>query len=79
MSDQQRDRDAKGRYTSEKRVDNSDILTAVAEHEPASTREIADAVGVPRRSALRYLDDMAESGAIRKKKLDPRRVVWLRE
>lgn len=73
-----RDRDAKGRYTSESEIDETDLLIAVESHEPASTREVADELGIPRRSALRYLDDLANNGNIRKKKLDPRRVVWMR-
>lgn len=74
-----RDRDEHGRYMSSKQIDYDEILSAVVKHEPASTREVADAIGVPRRSALRYLDDLTESEQIRKKKLDPRRVVWIRE
>ena len=75
----ERDRDEHGRYTSSKQIDYDDILSAVDDHEPASTREVADAIGVPRRSALRYLDDLTEGKQLRKKKLDPRRVVWIRE
>lgn len=74
-----RERDENGRYTSRSQIDEADILDAVSMHEPASTREIADKLDIPRRSALRYLDDLADAGEIRKKKLDPRRVVWMAE
>lgn len=72
-----RDRNEKGRYTSGTQINETDLINAVAEFEPASTREVADAVGIPRRSTLRYLNDMAENDEVQKKKLDPRRVVWM--
>lgn len=46
-------RDNHGRYTAE--YDDKEILEAVEEHEPASTREIADAVGCSRQNADRRL------------------------
>ena len=77
MSD--RERDEKGRFTSKKHIEKNEILSVVEEYEPASTREVADVVGIPRRSALRYLDDLSDEGTVKKKKLDPRRVVWTRD
>ena len=41
-----------------------------------STREIADAIGLGRRGTLDRLDNLADNGAIQKKKLDKRVTIW---
>jgi predicted transcriptional regulator len=48
---------------------DEDFLEAVEEHEPASTKEIADEVGCSRRNADVRLRKLAEAGEIRKKKV----------
>lgn len=48
---------------------NEDFLEAVAELEPASTREIAEAVGCSRRNADVRLRKLEEANKIRKKKI----------
>jgi predicted transcriptional regulator len=48
---------------------DEDFLEAVAELEPASTREIAEAVGCSRRNADVRLRKLEEANKIRKKKV----------
>lgn len=48
---------------------DEDFLDAVKEHEPASTSEVADAVGCSRRNADVRLRKLEEAGEIRKKKV----------
>ncbi|PSP60217.1 hypothetical protein BRC73_03250, partial [Halobacteriales archaeon QH_7_66_37] len=59
-------RDTHGRYTSE--YADEEILKAVREHAPASTKEIADAVGCSRQNADRRLRQLRERGAVASKK-----------
>lgn len=68
-------RDGRGRYTAE--YDDDEILEAVREHAPASTKEIADAVGCTRQNADRRLRDLRERGAVASKKTGPALVWWL--
>ncbi|WP_117367433.1 helix-turn-helix domain-containing protein [Natrarchaeobaculum sulfurireducens] len=73
------ERDDKGRFTPEKEDTGPDaVYDSMETGEPVSTREVADNLEIPRRSALRYLDSLAEEGEIRKKKLDQRRAVWIK-
>jgi DNA-binding IclR family transcriptional regulator len=71
-----RDRDEQGRYSSEAAPE--DVLAAMEPMEPYGTREIADAVGIPRRTAYQYLDELADAGELRKKKTDARRAIWIK-
>lgn len=70
-----RERDDRGRYTPATTGD--EILAALEPGEVYGTAEVAELVGISRRTALRRLDELAEAGAVRKRKLDPRRVVWI--
>ena len=68
-------RDDHGRYTA--KYDDEEILDAVREHAPASTKEIADAVGCARQNADRRLRELREQGAVTSKKTGPALVWWL--
>lgn len=69
-------RDEQGKFQP---VTNSDdILQTISENRPVSTHDVADAAGVSRRTALRYLDDLAEKTEIVKIKIDERRAIWLK-
>ena len=71
-----RNRDKEGRFSSE--VTREDLYETMEELEPYTTRELADLVGIPRRTALNYLDELADEDLIRKKKPEPRRAIWIR-
>jgi predicted transcriptional regulator len=63
MVNTKRDEDS-GKLTEQ--YSDEDFLRAVAKHEPASTREIAEAVGCSRRNAdvrLRKLEDGGKVGS----------------
>lgn len=68
-------RDDQGRFTAE--FDEVEILEAVREHAPASTKEIADAVGCSRQNADRRLRQLRERGAVASKKTGPALVWWV--
>jgi sugar-specific transcriptional regulator TrmB len=73
-----RNRDATGRFTAAHEVERADVFAALEPLEPYTTREVADALEIPRRSAYEYLTDLADDDAIRKKKTEPRRAIWIR-
>lgn len=60
----------------EREHSDEEFLEAVREHEPASTTEIAEVVGVARQSASYRLDLLEEQGLVGKKKVGPA-VVWI--
>lgn len=76
--DEDRDRNSKGRFTSEHNITPDDIYEAMEPFEPYTSREIADKLAIPRRTAYEFLDDLADTGRIRKKKPEPRRAIWVR-
>lgn len=53
-----------------------DYLDAVREHEPAATREVAEAVGVTRQGADYRLKRLEDKGLVRSKKIG-RELVWM--
>ena len=63
-----------GRYTA--KYDEEDILNAVREHEPAGTREVADAVGCVRQNADYRLRRLEDVGKVRSKKVGGA-LVWM--
>lgn len=69
-------RDEVGRFTSG--LSKKDVLEAMEPGEPYGTRELADKLDIPRRSAYKYLSQLASSGQIRKKKLGERHVIWMK-
>jgi len=72
-----RERDDKGRFTDSRSRD--DVFEAMDIGEPYTTSELADTLGVPRRTMYNILSDLHEIGRIRKKKPEERRAIWIRE
>lgn len=77
MADQ-KDRNNEGRFESEHGVDIEDVFEAMEIHNPYTTSEIANDLEIPRRTAYKYLETLAENDRILKKKPEPRRVIWMR-
>lgn len=69
------ERDEESGKLSEQYPDDA-FLQAVKEHEPASTKEVADAVGCSRRNADVRLKRLAEDGVVRSK-LVGNSLTWL--
>lgn len=69
----ERGRNDQGRYTEE--YDTEDFLSAVQEHEPATTSEVADAVGCVRQNADYRLRRLKDEGLVESKKVGPS-LVW---
>ena len=67
-------RDEQGRFT--KKYSTEEILVAVHDHAPASTTEIADAVGFARQNADYRLRQLEKEGEVRSKKVGPS-LVWM--
>jgi len=59
-------------------VDIEDVFEAMEIHDPYTTGELADKLDIPRRTAYKYLDKLADEERIIKKKPEPRRVIWMR-
>ena len=76
--DEDQERNSQGRFTAGHDVTAEDIYEAMEPFEPYTSREIADKLGIPRRTAYEFLDDLADAGRIRKKKPEPRRAIWIR-
>lgn len=53
-----------------------DYLDAVRQHSPASTREVAEAVGVTRQGADYRLRQLREEGKVRSKTVG-RELIWM--
>ncbi|WP_160135332.1 winged helix-turn-helix domain-containing protein [Halococcus salsus] len=68
------ERDEQGQFT--KKYSTEEILAAVHEYEPASTTEIANAVGFARQNADYRLRQLQEEGKVRSKKVGPS-LVWM--
>ena len=60
----------------EEQYPDQEFLDAVEEHDPASTSEVADAVGCTRRNALNRLKTLEDAGRIKGKDVG-RSFVWL--
>lgn len=78
-SDTTTPRNEDGTFDAEHDVGPRDVFAAMEPSEPYTTGELAEAVGIPRRTAYNYLADLAAAGDVRKKKVDPRRIIWIRE
>lgn len=61
------DRDERGQFQPEHA--DREFLDAVAEHEPAGTTEVADAVGVTRQNADRRLRRLEDEGRVTSKRI----------
>lgn len=70
------DRDDDGRWVGE--TDPDGVFDRMEPLEPYTTGELADLLGIPRRTAYKYLEKLADDNRIRKKKPDPRRAIWIR-
>lgn len=69
-------RDDQGRFTSD--VTKEDVWEAMEPGEPYGTRELADSLTIPRRTAYKYLTKLTEEEYVRKKKIDDRCVIWMK-
>jgi DNA-binding IclR family transcriptional regulator len=76
VSDDSRERDNQGRFVAS--ISAEDLLDEMEPLEPYMTAEVAGALDIPRRTAYKYLDELADDGRVRKKKPEPRRVIWIR-
>ena len=72
------DRNEQGRFQSSHEITAEDILDAMEPLEPYTTGELAEQLEIPRRTAYKYLESLYESDKVRKKKPEPRRVIWIR-
>jgi len=72
----ERARDEKGRFQAS--TSPNDVYEAMDQLEPYSTNELADELGFPHRTALHYLNQLAQRDRIRKKKTGKRSVIWIR-
>lgn len=70
----ERKRNDRGRYTSE--YSDEAFLDGVREHEPATTSEVAEAVGCVRQNADYRLRKLEDAGKVRSKKVGPS-LVWM--
>jgi DNA-binding Lrp family transcriptional regulator len=68
------ERDNQGRFTPQ--YPEEEILEAVHDHAPATTTEVAEAVGFARQNADYRLRQLEESGEVRSKKVGPS-LVWM--
>jgi predicted transcriptional regulator len=68
------ERNEEGRFTA--KYSAEEILAAVHEHAPASTTEVADAVGFARQNANYRLRQLEDEGEVRSKKVGPS-LVWM--
>ena len=75
MSDE-RSRSEKGTYTEE--ITPEDALAVFTDHEPLTASEVAEELGIVRRTAHNKLSTLEERGDLRRKKVGSRAVVWWR-
>jgi len=75
MNDERR-RSEKGTYTEE--VSPDDALAVFTNHEPRTASEVAEELGVVRRTAHNKLAALEERGDLKRKKVGSRAVVWWR-
>ncbi len=62
----------------ERSYDDEDFLEAVRENEPATTKEVMDAVGCSRKGALYRLRNLEDEGVLRSKEAGTS-LVWMVE
>lgn len=74
--DEERQREG-GSYSRE--YEDSEFLEAVREHAPATTGDVADAVGCHRATARRRLETLAEEGRLDKKRVSTTTVWTLKD
>ena len=71
-------RNERGQFVSEHGIAADKVFEAMAQLEPYTTAELADSLNAPRRTVYKYLEELHDEGRIRKKKLNQRRVIWIR-
>lgn len=76
MTTTNRPRDEEGQYVEE--VTPDDVLALFADHEPRTASEVADELGIVRRTAYNKLQALAERGDLERKKVGGRAVVFWR-
>ena len=74
MTDDNRERSDDGTYA--ETVTPEDVLALFTDAEPRTATEVADELGIVRRTALNKLNELAEGNRIHKKKVGGRAVVW---
>jgi len=74
MTNDNRERSDDGTYT--ETVTPEDVLALFTDSEPRTASEVADELGIARRTALNKLDDLAEQDRIHRKKVGGRAVIW---
>lgn len=70
------DRDDAGRWVGDAGPD--EVFDRMEPLEPYGTGELAKNLGIPRRTAYKYLQELADEGRIRKKKPEPKHAIWIR-
>lgn len=71
-------RNEQGRFVSEHGITADKVFEAMDQLEPYTSAELADSLDAPRRTVYKYLEDLHDEGRIRKKKINQRRVIWIR-
>jgi DNA-binding MarR family transcriptional regulator len=71
----EKQRNDAGQYVTTRSPDA--VLDAMEPLEPYTSGELAEMLGWPRRTVYQVLDGLADEGAIRKKKPEERRVIWM--
>ena len=71
-------RDKKGRYRPEHNTTPEDLFNYMEHHMPYATSELADEFDIPRRTAYEYLTHLESADRVEKKKINERRVIWMR-
>lgn len=74
MVNDNRERSDDGTFT--EAVTPEDVLALFTDAEPRTATEVADELGIVRRTALNKLNELAEEDRIHKKKVGGRAVVW---
>lgn len=74
MADDNRERSDDGTYA--ETVTPEDVLALFTDAEPRTATEVADGLGIVRRTALNKLNELAEEDQVHKKKVGGRAVVW---
>ena len=74
--DTSRPRGEGGEFVEE--ITPGDALAVFTGREPLTAKEVAEELGVVRRTAYNKLSDLEERGDLRKKKVGSRAVVWWR-
>lgn len=74
MAEDNRERSDDGTYA--ETVTPEDVLALFTDVEPRTATEVADELGIVRRTALNKLNELADEDRIRKKKVGGRAVVW---